>query len=214
MSVDSPRTIVGSFHDHDIALRCLGALEQAGFGDAEVGMLRKDESGKADAEGTARDHGRGLGHGVTTGAVEGGLIGAAAAFLIPGAGPVIGAGILGTTILGALTGAAAGGVAGALTGMGMRKEEAEHYNRKFEEGHTIVTVRASGREDAAMQILRKYGADQMVEQGGTAGSTEGAYAGTTTERAAERSDQVPAGAEASDPLTRSDQVIRESEAVR
>ena len=204
-SITESRTIVGSFHDHDQAQRCVGALEQAGFGETEVGMLRKDDSGDTEAEGTARDHGRGLGHGVTTGAIEGGLIGAAAAFLIPGAGPVIGAGILGTTILGALTGAAAGGVAGALTGMGMRKEEAEHYNRKFEEGDTIVTVRAAGREDEAHQLLRRYGADQMVEKG----------VGGETEDAVRRNDGAASdSAYGSDPVARGDARIRETETVR
>lgn len=217
MSVSEYRTVVGSFHDRDEAQRCVGALEQAGFGETEVGMLRKDDAGQTEVEGLARDHGRGLGHGVTTGAIEGGLIGAAAAFLIPGAGPVIGVGILGTTILGVLTGAAAGGVAGALTGMGMRKEEAEHYNRKFEEGHTIVTVRAAGREDEAHQILRKYGADEMVEKGVAGESTTSA----DSREIAGRREVDPAegahpaeGAAGGDPLTHGDAAIRESEPIR
>ncbi|HEV1997065.1 MAG TPA: hypothetical protein VGR61_02910 [Candidatus Dormibacteraeota bacterium] len=218
MSGTASRTVVGSFHDHDQAQRCVGALEQAGFGETEVGMLRKDEAGHTEADGTARDHGRGLGHGVTTGAVEGGLIGAAAAFLIPGAGPVIGAGILGTTILGALTGAAAGGVAGALTGMGMRKEEADHYTRKFEEGDTIVTVRAAGREDEAHQILRKYGADEMVEKGmpaEIAAADDQREIDGRREAAPLEADHRPVeGAVATDPLTRGDAAIRESETVR
>ena len=210
MSVTEVRTIVGSFHDHDQAQRCVGALEQAGFSETEVGMLRKDDSGDTEVEGMARDHGRGLGHGVTTGAIEGGLIGAAAAFLIPGAGPVIGAGILGTTILGALTGAAAGGVAGALTGMGMRKEEAEHYNRKFEEGDTIVTVRAAGREDEAHQLLRRYGADQMVEKS-VAGETEAAVRHSDGETIVpEDTNRNADSAYGSDPVARGDARIRET----
>jgi len=59
-------------------------------------------------------------------------------------------------LLGAATGAETGGVLGALTGMGVPIEEAEGYNRDFESGRTLVTVRDTGARGAeAEQILRQ-----------------------------------------------------------
>jgi hypothetical protein len=147
-------TIAGSFADYPQAEKAVGALEQAGFTHEQIGVLRKGAEGQS-TETVDHVH---PAVGVGTGAVEGGLLGAAAAFLIPGAGPVIGAGILGMTVLGAITGAATGGIAGALTHAGLRKDDAEHYGKAFEQGHTVVTVRAAGREAEAQQILTQHGA--------------------------------------------------------
>jgi len=161
------RTIVGSFPDYAQAQRCIGALEQAGFGESEVGVLRKDEN-------AGKEHSQHAHPAVSagTGAVEGGLLGAAAAFLIPGAGPVIGAGILGMTLLGALTGAATGGAAGAFTHAGLGKDESEHFGKEVDKGHTVVTVRSTGREDEAHQIMRHYGAAEMTERAAAAGEDQ------------------------------------------
>jgi hypothetical protein len=153
-------TVVGAFRDLNDAHRAVGALEQAGFTGEQIGLLRK---GMQDGVHEVRDHGKGAGAGMTTGLVEGGLIGAAAAFLIPGAGPVIGAGILGTVILGALAGGATGGVVGALTGVGVRQDEAERYNREFEAGHVLITVKAPGREAEVHQIMGRYGMSQFKD---------------------------------------------------
>ena len=91
------------------------------------------------------------------------MLGAAAGFMLPGVGPVIGAGILGSTILGAIAGGATGGVVGALTGIGVSKDEAELDNREFEAGHVLVTVRAPGREIEAHQILGRYGMSEFKD---------------------------------------------------
>ena len=145
----------GSFADYPQAEKAVGALEQAGFSHEQIGVIRKGEDGKVAGDGEHHVH---PAAGAGTGALEGGLLGAAAAFLIPGAGPVIGAGLLGMTALGALTGAATGGIASALTHAGLGKDDAEHYGRAFDQGHTVVTVRAAGREAEAQQILTQHGA--------------------------------------------------------
>ncbi|MGI8608253.1 MAG: hypothetical protein ACR2MY_03330 [Candidatus Dormibacteria bacterium] len=166
MSESTQGTVAGSFATYAEAQKAVGALEQAGFSASEIGVLRKgEENGHTDGP----DHVHPA-VGVGTGAVEGGLLGAAAAFLIPGAGPVIGAGILGLTVLGALTGAATGGIAGALTHAGFSKDDADHYGQAFEQGHTIVTVRAAGREAEAQAILTQH----------SAGTRPAAVEGTTT----------------------------------
>jgi hypothetical protein len=153
-------TVVGVFRDHGDAGRAVGALEQAGFTQDHIGVLRK---GEKDGVHLMRDHGKGATAGVTAGLVEGGVLGAAAAFVLPGVGPVIGAGILGSIILGAIAGGATGGIAGALTGIGVSKDEAEHYSREFDAGHVLVTVRAPGREIEAHQILGRYGMSEFKD---------------------------------------------------
>jgi hypothetical protein len=181
-------TVVGAFRDHAEAQRAVGALEQAGFNHEHIGLLRKGED---DGVHEVRDHGKGAGAGIGTGVVEGGVLGAAAAFLLPGAGPVIGAGILGSVILGALTGGATGGVVGALTGAGVRKDEAEHYSREFESGNVLVTVRAAGREAEAHQILGRYGMSQYKGAVPAAAGVTGERTLDREERAEERVSERP-----------------------
>ncbi len=65
------------------------------------------------------------------GSVIGLLIGIGS-LMIPGVGPVIAGGVLGTTLAGAGIGAAAGGVIGALTGLGLPQTEAEHFETGFQ----------------------------------------------------------------------------------
>lgn len=49
-------------------------------------------------------------------------------------------------------------VAGDLTGMGISDDEARYYENEYQVGHALVAVRASGREQEAMDILRANGA--------------------------------------------------------
>jgi hypothetical protein len=50
------------------------------------------------------------------------------------------------------------GLAGALAGLGIPKEEAEFYEGELRTGRTIVTVTAPGHQQEAMAILRRHGA--------------------------------------------------------
>src|SRR5262249_1151276 len=82
--------------------------------------------------------------------------GAGARGLMPGVGPVIAAGILAGTLGGAGAGATAGGILGALIGHGVPEADARHYEQEVAAGKTIVTVKADGRYDEAVNILRKH----------------------------------------------------------
>jgi uncharacterized protein (TIGR02271 family) len=48
--------------------------------------------------------------------------------------------------------------------MGVPEEEAQHYNREFESGRTIVTVKADGRYDEARSIMQRYGSLEYAGQ--------------------------------------------------
>ncbi|HEV2124640.1 MAG TPA: hypothetical protein VGW38_17955, partial [Chloroflexota bacterium] len=61
---------------------------------------------------------------------------------------------------GAGSGAAAGGVVGALIGMGIPEEEARYFESRFRAGDVLVTVNTgAARALEAIEILRGYGAD-------------------------------------------------------
>src|SRR3954466_13061242 len=156
--------IVGVFDDRMEAERAVDELEQAGFTKDDVGFaLRGSDVVRGgmvtDAVGTKDDTGAATG--AVTGGVVGGLLGAAAALLIPGVGPVLAGGILATSLGYAAAGVAVGGILGAMTGAGLTEEEAKYYEREFNEGRAIVTVRAGEREGMALGILRKHGAYDM-----------------------------------------------------
>jgi hypothetical protein len=156
MTMSDRSTVVGVFADQAQAERAIGALEQAGFTDKQLGFIRRGE--KTSTGGGLADTGMKAATGVATGGVLGGLLGAAAALFIPGVGPAIAGGILAATLGGAAIGAAAGGLIGALTNLGVPEEEARYYQGEFEAGRTLLIVRAENRQQEARDIMSRYGA--------------------------------------------------------
>jgi hypothetical protein len=182
MTLRERSTVVGVFADHAQAEQAIQALERAGFTDEQIGFIRRGEgrTGEESRPGT----GEKVATGALGGGVLGGILGAAAALLIPGFGPAIAGGILATTFGGAAIGAAAGGIIGALTKVGVPEEEAHYYQGEFEAGRTIVTVRAANRQQEAMEILRQYGAYDATTRAEAATPTmaPGAYDSTAPAR--------------------------------
>jgi uncharacterized protein (TIGR02271 family) len=74
----------------------------------------------------------------------------------------------------AAAGAAAVGLAGALVGMGIPKEDAEFYEGEFKSGRTIVTVSAGAKNAEALSIIRKFGGYER--SGASSGATHMAAA--------------------------------------
>ena len=72
---------------------------------------------------------------------------------IPGIGPVVAAGWLASTLLGAAAGAATGGIVGALVDAGESNEDAEVYSEAIRRGGTLVTVRAEDNQVAAAEVI-------------------------------------------------------------
>lgn len=186
MAMTQRSTVVGVFEHRADAERAVDELHRAGFREDQVGIALRGDDRSTVAGGEHPRETR-TGEGATTGAVIGGLLGAAAALLIPGFGPVIAGGTLAAVLGGAAVGAAAGGLLGALVGMGIPEEEARYYEGEFKSGRTIVTVKSDGRSQEAMDILRRHGAYGV--EGPTMGTTTGtthAFAGSgaaTTARA-------------------------------
>jgi hypothetical protein len=150
-------TYVGVFDDRNDAELAARDLREQGFKDDQIGYAWRDEAGKTRQEGNKA--GKMAASGAGTGVVLGGIIGAGAALLIPGIGPVVSGGLLaaalGGAATGAVTGAVAGGIAGALVGLGIPEDEAKYYDERFREGGTLMTVKADDRYDEATEIARK-----------------------------------------------------------
>ncbi len=114
--------------------------------------LDRDHDGVDDrAEGAGKGAGIGAGLGGAAGLLAGlGLL------AIPGLGPVVAAGWLASTALGAAAGAATGGVVGALTQAGISKEDAPLYAEGVRRGGTLVSARVPEADRARLDgVLNK-----------------------------------------------------------
>src|SRR5262249_50250974 len=66
-------------------------------------------------------------------------------------------------VAGAGIGAATAGIVGALVGLGIPDEEAHYFERGFNEGGVIVTVKSETRLAEAASILERNGGDTAAD---------------------------------------------------
>jgi hypothetical protein len=212
-------TVAGVFKDRHDAERAIEALRDAGFSREQIGIAMRDRTAQGEMVEETGTHAAG---GAAAGIVGGGLLGALAGFLvatgalaIPGIGPVVAGGVLastfgivgGTAVAGAGIGAAAGGILGALIGMGIPEHEARHFEHGVRSGGTLVTVTAPGRAADAVAILERFGGDTGASlYGGTAAQAAQTPLGAAT------SGQTPVGT-ASAPQVPEQPVVNSGEYV-
>jgi uncharacterized membrane protein len=95
----------------------------------------------------------------TAGSAIGALVGlllGASALLIPGVGPILALGPVGTALAGAGAGAVLGGLTGALVGMGIDERDAKLYTDAVRHGATLVLLRSPDTYiHKAVQIMRE-----------------------------------------------------------
>ena len=98
--------------------------------------------------------------GATMGALGGFALGAGA-LAVPGVGPLLAAGTLASD----LTGAAAGGLGGALIDLGIPEVESREYEGDVKSGKALITVECSDDNKArkASQVLQRNGAEKVKE---------------------------------------------------
>ena len=160
------KLVTGVFNSRDVAEQATEELMKAGFAAEDISILMSETTqGREFAvkESTKAPEG------AATGATIGGVLGAIAVGLaaigtlaIPGvnlmaAGPIVAA----LTGLGA--GAATGGIAGALIGLGIPEHEAKFYHEEIEQGGILVGVYAhKDRVGLAREILEAAGAQRRT----------------------------------------------------
>ena len=146
------RTVAGVFTDTAHAERALNALKDGGFAPDQVSVVAKESADtKRMVENTEMGTAEAAGGGAVAGTVIGGIAGwllGISALAIPGIGPIVGAGIIGTTLAGAGIGAAAGGLIGALTAEGIPEEDARGYEESVKAGSILLTVHATSDEQS------------------------------------------------------------------
>lgn len=160
------QTITRLYDSFPDAQRAVTALKSAGIPESDISLLANQSDGAGqtfpDRDGDGKDD---RGEGASTGAGVGAALGGAAGLLaglgimaIPGVGPVVAAGWLASTALGAAAGGAAGGLIGALTQTGVSEEDAHVYAEGVRRGGTLLTVRVPDARRTEIEAVIGAGA--------------------------------------------------------
>jgi hypothetical protein len=157
--------VTGLFRSRASAERAVEDLMHYGWSRDDISLLMSDAT-------RGREFGLAMAtkapEGAATGATIGGVLGAIAAGLValgvialPGIG-LVAAGPIVATLAGLGAGAAAGGLTGALIGLGLPEHEARFYNEEIERGGILVGVYThDDRADQARKILDAAGAEKV-----------------------------------------------------
>ena len=174
------RTISRLFTTHTEALAAVSELERASVSHNDISLVASNADNWHDGH---RHHTADLdddnetAEGAAEGATTGGLIGAGGGLLaglgmlaIPGLGPVVAAGWLVSTVVGAVAGAAAGaatgGLLGALKDAGHSDEDAHVFAEGVRRGGTLVSVKAKDEDAARIDtILNQHQGVDAVARG-------------------------------------------------
>ena len=145
--VMATKTIAAMFDRYEDAADAVRRLEGAGISHSDISIVSNDatHSNVHGAEAGTADHVSGTGTGASLGTLLGGgagLLAGLGMLAIPGLGPVVAAGWLASTLVGAGIGAAAGGLTGSLTDVGVSHDDADAYAEGVRRGGTLVTVKA------------------------------------------------------------------------
>ena len=168
------RTITRLFDTRVQAESTVRELETMGIPESELSIVA-GRSSTEDTQAFARgdhdgdnDTAKGAGKGVLTGGVLGGgagLLAGLGLLAIPGIGPVVAAGWLASTALGAAVGATAGGATGGLLGAlkdsGVSDGDAHVYAEGVRRGGTLVSARVEEADAARVEAVlqRQSGVD-------------------------------------------------------
>jgi uncharacterized protein (TIGR02271 family) len=171
------KTITAFFDRYEDASEAVRRLEAAGISHRNISLIASDEGDRYSSHASrtfdgTNHHDDEVSDGAGTGATVGTLAGGGAGLLaglgmlaIPGLGPVVAAGWLVSTLVGAGAGAAIGGLTGALIDAGVDENDAHAYAEGIRRGGALVTVRASDTEvDRIVDILDDEGTVDFDER--------------------------------------------------
>jgi len=156
-------TISRLYDNYADAQKAVQNLEAAGVLHSDISIVANnsdnwysnDKTVDRDRDGVD-DRAEGAGKGAGIGAGLGGAAGLLAGLgllAIPGLGPVVAAGWLASTAVGAAAGAATGGIVGALTEAGMSEEDAHSYAEGVRRGGTLVSARVAETDRSRFESI-------------------------------------------------------------
>lgn len=159
-------TLTKVYEDHDVARTVVRELETAGFSPSSIGLLaNKKVSALYDDVDDASE----AGDGVAAGAGVGGAVGLLAGLgilAIPGLGPVVAAGWLASTVVGAVAGGVAGGLVGALIDAEVPEDHAHVYSEAVRRGATLLSIKVDENDvPLARAILDRHSSIDPVHRG-------------------------------------------------
>jgi hypothetical protein len=166
-------SVAGVFRSSEHARHAAQALKHAGFSPDDLNLLfpgSSEEQIRSVAVSDTEQPGMGKTIGGVVGAalgMAGGFeLGAVAASLVPGVGPVLNVGIAGAALLGvggAVGGAAIGSAAESQSTEGLPADEIFFYEDALRQGRSLVVVMAIGQTEAARasEILAESGAESL-----------------------------------------------------
>jgi hypothetical protein len=166
------QTVTGLFDRYEDASAAVSHLEAIGIPHPDISIVANNvERWHEDDRTSEAPADAGIGAGI--GAIAGGgagLLAGLGIMAIPGVGPVVAAGWLVATAVGAVAGAAAGGAAGgivgALTSSGVSEGDAHVYAEGVRRGGSLVTARvADDRVAEASAILERSHSVNVAERG-------------------------------------------------
>src|SRR5688572_25582008 len=149
--------------DREHASGIVDQLKAAGFSNQDISVLMSEKRSSRDF---AHEKETKAPEGAVTGAVTVGALGGVLGWLagigalsIPGVGPFIAAGPIMAALSGSAIGAAAGGLTGALIGLGIPEYEAKRYEASLKEGKVLVSVHSDNAEETrrAKEIFEQVG---------------------------------------------------------
>lgn len=162
------QTLTGLYDTYDIASRVVGDLEAANIAHGAISIV-SNKSGHGLTPAGEEPEMTGTATGATAGAVltgGAGLLAGLGLLAIPGLGPVVAAGWLASTAVGAAAGGVAGGLLGALADTGIDEKDAHVYAEGIRRGGTLVSVRAQDSEVTVVrEILHRNGQVDPVARG-------------------------------------------------
>ena len=160
------RRITAFFDTYEEAARAVQRLEAARMPDFEISLVSNNfndaythhASRSFEPDGSSHSFAGATAAAGTVAGAGAGLLAGLGTVAIPGFGPVIAAGWIVSTLVGAGTGAAVGGLAGALADAGLSDEEAHAYADGVRRGGALVTVKVDeARMNRVVSILDDEG---------------------------------------------------------
>jgi hypothetical protein len=167
-------TISRLYDTYPDAERAVRALQAAGVSHSDISIVANnsdswfstDKKVDRDRDGVddrAEAAGTGAGVGASIGGAAG-LLAGLGLLAIPGLGPVVAAGWLASTALGAAAGAATGGIVGALTEAGVSKDDAAMYAEGVRRGGTLVTARVADADRTRLDSVLNQSAVNLRDR--------------------------------------------------